>query len=263
MVHARGRDFEMKWDRNKGHSTFIMIGDTIGEILDVRTDIIQSKGMTLILDAASNKNHFSVTGYYLAKQVGIIWDEQEKAWTKTETQTDIKVNISDKNGMPFQNHRYSGGIFIYQFEQPYLKNVARDSLLMTAQQVDPLDSSSSSIHQRPIPSLTIEPIVSSIAQDSISSAISGPTASVFSLDLNIYPNPTRNILNIRVKGISDFCEIQIHNLSGQLIFSKVIHTSNDLLELSYDVATWSADTYILKIYTGHNKTALKRWVKLG
>ncbi len=68
--------------------------------------------------------------------------------------------------------------------------------------------------------------------------------------LSLYPNPSKNTLNVKYSGIIDY--IEIYNIQGQL----VLITSEHII----DVSQLLSSTYILKIKT-NNSFITKRFIK--
>lgn len=69
-------------------------------------------------------------------------------------------------------------------------------------------------------------------------------------DLNVYPNPTKDILNISAK--KEISEIEIFNLSGQ----RVLNKKNSIIN-SVDLSAFPRGNYILKVRSGKNQKTFK------
>jgi hypothetical protein len=75
--------------------------------------------------------------------------------------------------------------------------------------------------------------------------------------LNIYPNPVTDVLNVQWNNTTETATLSIRDLSGRLVFSERVANGNAVLELS----TLSSGNYILELQTGQS-TLRKQVVKL-
>ena len=67
--------------------------------------------------------------------------------------------------------------------------------------------------------------------------------------VNIYPNPTNNLVNIEFSGITSKSTINVYNLVGENIISKDIDPSfNKLIQL--DLSTYKSGIYFVTVDTG-------------
>lgn len=72
-------------------------------------------------------------------------------------------------------------------------------------------------------------------------------------DFNVYPNPTRGLLNVSFKeGFSG--EAQMYNMQGKLVFDAKVY---DMTELQIDTESFGAGFYILRIFN-QDQQALSR-----
>lgn len=73
-------------------------------------------------------------------------------------------------------------------------------------------------------------------------------------DLIIYPNPTRERLNVKVNGISEDKTLQVYNSIGQLIIEKKLTSENSQIDLS----DYARGFYYLKL----KETTSQGWIKI-
>lgn len=72
--------------------------------------------------------------------------------------------------------------------------------------------------------------------------------------VNIYPNPTHSILNVRTD--SSFETVEITNMLGQVIYSTLLNDNN----FQINVSGFDAGVYFIRL-TGENGSAVKKFVK--
>jgi hypothetical protein len=75
--------------------------------------------------------------------------------------------------------------------------------------------------------------------------------------LNIYPNPVTDVLNVQWNNTTESATLSIRDLSGRLVLSERVANGNAVLDLS----TLSSGNYILELQTGQS-TLRKQVVKL-
>jgi hypothetical protein len=75
--------------------------------------------------------------------------------------------------------------------------------------------------------------------------------------LNIYPNPVTDVLNVQWKNTNESANLSIRDLSGRLVLSERVANGNAVL----DLAALSSGNYILELQTGQS-TLRKQVVKL-
>ena len=69
--------------------------------------------------------------------------------------------------------------------------------------------------------------------------------------INIYPNPTNNLVNIEFSGITAKSTINVYNLVGENIISKEIDPSfTNLLQI--DLSSYKSGIYFVTVDTGKN-----------
>ncbi len=67
------------------------------------------------------------------------------------------------------------------------------------------------------------------------------------VNLNIYPNPTTDLININIEHQSLFFnEIHVYNLQGQLVKTANLNAENNTIVDLYEL---SAGTYLIQIFT--------------
>ena len=75
-----------------------------------------------------------------------------------------------------------------------------------------------------------------------------------SMDVNVYPNPVRNMLNIDFKGMMDqAARVKLMNLNGRVIFTREINNPSNITRINLDGNT--PGTYMLEVsINGRSKT---------
>jgi hypothetical protein len=67
--------------------------------------------------------------------------------------------------------------------------------------------------------------------------------------INIYPNPTNNLINVEFSGITTKSKVNVYNLVGECIISKEIDpTFNNLLQIN--LASYKSGIYLVTVDTG-------------
>jgi hypothetical protein len=75
--------------------------------------------------------------------------------------------------------------------------------------------------------------------------------------LNIYPNPVTDVLNVQWKNTNESANLSIRDLSGRLVLSERVANGNAVLDLS----NLSSGNYILELQT-EESSLRKQVVKL-
>ena len=104
----------------------VLIGDTLGNFIDLRQDIVHTKGQTFTMGSAAQGDLFAVTGFYLGEVKGFNYSENDQAYLDSKTFTDLQVVMGNKKGPKFMSHRSSGGVYTYSFRQPPLPAPAQE-----------------------------------------------------------------------------------------------------------------------------------------
>lgn len=86
----------------------------------------------------------------------------------------------------------------------------------------------------------------------------GIAESEFSKSISVFPNPSREILNISTKEPGTVNRIQIYDLAGRLIKNLAINSSDSVLQVN--IGDLSVGNYILKVLA-ESGTAVKKIVK--
>ncbi|NRD23524.1 Ig-like domain-containing protein [Winogradskyella litoriviva] len=83
------------------------------------------------------------------------------------------------------------------------------------------------------------------------------------LDLNIYPNPANNMVNVKLIGSRDISEIHFYDVTGKLIKQKII-TNEDLAPIvtsQIDISSFQAGVYFVKVLDDKNAITKKLLVE--
>jgi hypothetical protein len=76
----------------------------------------------------------------------------------------------------------------------------------------------------------------------------------------IYPNPTNNILNVRVSPtLEGRITINVVNATGASVFTKTLGISETTVQ--FNVASLPSGVYFVKIFSDNGQTILKKFVK--
>ena len=77
-------------------------------------------------------------------------------------------------------------------------------------------------------------------------------------NISIYPNPTNDLLNIQVNGLSNgMCRITLTNTLGQIINEKVFKVTNISIETQFDMKDVSSGIYFLGVTSNEIKQTFK------
>jgi hypothetical protein len=258
-------DFLLQYDHNQMGANFLMIADTLGDVLDIRKDVVHEAGTAIYTDSDISKNDLSVTGYYLP---GPIKQAPSADGTMPEVinyDTRIHVEIDGHEGAPFRHNKHWGGVFFYSYHQPPL--VPEDNIQEPGDE-EPIDSTIFDFaalidDSKPSSDTIANEVPDVVVSDSTITIIPHVEAARSDLILNLFPVPTREILNMHAAGLEDFYQIDIYSLSGKLVYSGRSFIDGWEIDWKYNVQSWAADTYLFKLTTGGNKMITKRWVKLG
>ena len=79
-------------------------------------------------------------------------------------------------------------------------------------------------------------------------------------EFKIYPNPSKDEINIIFENLQNDGFIEIFDISGQLLISKKIQPTNKINSL--DAANISSGVYIVKFSGQDGLSITKKWIKL-
>lgn len=270
-IKGKYKDYTLLYDRWQNGCNFFMLCDTLGEVLELRNDLVQRVGSAQYTDVAAHGSRFAATGWYMPGMKNYYFDNEMRRMVSNEWDTEIQVSINGKMSEPFPKRETHGGIFCYSFTQP--KHIPQHDYIEpmpepadTIQYVydpEPILTDTTLLAQNPMDVSQNTSAPDFALPDTLQILLIDPVASNALLSLRLHPNPTRHWLNVEVDGLEEFCTLLIHDLRGQLVFSSTFFISETHYELSHDVEAWAADTYILTMLSGGNKKVSKRWVKTG
>jgi hypothetical protein len=234
--------------------------DTSGNVTELRRDIIQEKGGAYYYSTAFYKDRYVAAGMCGGQFVGIEYDEKDKAWTKSTTETDLRVRISGRE-LPFEHH-HGGSIFAYSFSQemptqapgqpPVTIQLPSISQWQILAQRDP-EHSKTQIRKKPGDSATIDSVIAKIT----------PRAETVPLEVKLYPNPTSGPLTIEIDGLLDDYSLYIYDALGRALYSSTGRVNEPRMQTTVDVSRWKPGNYVLVITSGQNRFATKKWIKVG
>lgn len=79
----------------------------------------------------------------------------------------------------------------------------------------------------------------------------------FGLNLNVFPNPSNNVLNVSLKAASsEDVDLAIYNLQGEQVWLGSNRNATDLQE-KIELANWPQGVYFLRVQQGKNKLVEK------
>ena len=84
---------------------------------------------------------------------------------------------------------------------------------------------------------------------SYSSVVQLDLAAQSSLELNVYPNPTVDRININWSSNEHVRHIQVINMNGQAVYEKSFKLGDDLGRTNIEVNDWAKGAYLLKVIT--------------
>ncbi len=76
----------------------------------------------------------------------------------------------------------------------------------------------------------------------------------------VYPNPTKDVINIEISGFDNEVDILIYNSLGQRVYSQRVKSANSDYRQSIDFSQFESGVYVIRINDG-TKTATQRFVK--
>lgn len=77
--------------------------------------------------------------------------------------------------------------------------------------------------------------------------------------VRIYPNPSRDLVYIALRSVSDKVDVQIYDVQGKVILDANQHLLED--RASFDVAKIQSGIYFMKV-SADGKSTVKKWIKL-
>ena len=75
------------------------------------------------------------------------------------------------------------------------------------------------------------------------------------VNLKVYPNPTKDVINIDYKDV--ITKVEIYDLNGRQIISQALNANTN----SLSVSSLSSGTYLIKIETKANEVSIVKFVK--
>ena len=71
--------------------------------------------------------------------------------------------------------------------------------------------------------------------------------------ISVYPNPTSNVVNIRLKNEHDDVMLLVYNLNGQIVQRSIVGRVSASDEVSLSTSELSAGSYILEVSSSSQK----------
>lgn len=273
VVHGKYRRYDLKWKEKYQHTSFFMIYDKKGEVLKVRKDLDYKKGNTFYADLRCIGNKFLVLGSYEPKYNGGIWDKKTHTRTPYTYSFDLSMTMPGSKNMRLPQHPtiFYKSIFLYSFNQHKVTDepdkintiepeplepdtsmlVYVEPLLYNSLGVsNPLDTAGLTVITEPDLTFDVSPI------DTASSANS-------SIDLNLFPNPTRRNLNIKISGVKDSFSLTFYDERGNLLLTHSAYADSSELTFEFDVSDYAGGTYLCVFVNGNGEVKTARWVKVN
>ena len=273
VVHAKNRRYDLKWSEKIGHTAFFMIYDQKGEVLKVRKDLDYKKGNTLLTDVRSIGNKFLVMGSYEPKYSGGVWNKQDGSHSPYTYDLDLSVQMHGAKDVRLPSHPtiFYKSLFVYCYNQKkvddtpdkidliepeplkpdtmvlaWTEPVMLDSLWVN----NPIDSMDVALNDEP--DLTFDEYPVDNAQ-MVNSA----------LDINLFPNPTRRNLNVRITGVKDFFSLTFYDERGNLLFTNSAYANSPEVNYEFDVSTYAGGIYLCVFVNGDGEVRTLRWIKVN
>ncbi|WP_066225436.1 T9SS type A sorting domain-containing protein [Formosa haliotis] len=67
-------------------------------------------------------------------------------------------------------------------------------------------------------------------------------------EFSVYPNPTSDILNIKIAGLEHSSPVQIYDMSGKVLYNEVIESDGSLMKKTIDLSSYPKGFYMLTLY---------------
>jgi hypothetical protein len=87
----------------------------------------------------------------------------------------------------------------------------------------------------------------------IVTVIDGISESVIDKAVDIYPNPSRGIVSVRINRQLKNFELQITDVEGRIILTDS-HSNNNLFNKNYDLSEYAKGIYYLRIFSADGNT---------
>jgi hypothetical protein len=78
-------------------------------------------------------------------------------------------------------------------------------------------------------------------------------------EVKVFPNPVVEWVTIEMPTLDNEAIVTVFNVSGQLMKSEIISTTNNYLRI--DVNDWTDGQYFIRIQTNDNQVITKQFVK--
>lgn len=247
-IQGHKRNFVLDWITHSDYQSFTMVADTAGHILDVRRDLYATQGRGLVLTSSSKEQTFTCGGAYYSQFVGTEYDSTIGAWTQGDMITDLHVEMDGKHGKEFRQAKYSGGVFVYSFDlQPLIPEEESPEEPLYVNQPTPEDL------QALMEDSDQKPIEEPAPEESLIEETKPAVGIQDSIAMALFPNPTRNKVNIRLSQLEGPCELYIHDAAGTLILSKAFYAIDSEITFSYNAGEWNAGRYLVTCYSRGQK----------
>ncbi|MBP1841622.1 T9SS type A sorting domain-containing protein, partial [Formosa algae] len=71
---------------------------------------------------------------------------------------------------------------------------------------------------------------------------------VLDFEFDIYPNPTSDVLNIKITGLERATPVRIYDMSGKVLYNNMIQSDGSLRHEALDLSSYPKGFYLLSIY---------------
>jgi hypothetical protein len=68
------------------------------------------------------------------------------------------------------------------------------------------------------------------------------------INSNVYPNPTRDIVNVNLSNIEEAVNMMLTNMNGQVLLSDIWDTNDDYIRKQFDMSAYDRGVYFLHVY---------------
>ena len=79
------------------------------------------------------------------------------------------------------------------------------------------------------------------------------------IDLSVYPNPTKDIINVKLSGITNITSIRLFDITGKVLINDAVMINAGDIVKTYNLEDYNRGIYVLTV-TSNGYTSTKRIV---
>jgi len=77
-------------------------------------------------------------------------------------------------------------------------------------------------------------------------------------EINIYPNPVKDIINIELESDIEHCELLITKVNGQVLYQNELEEYNEASSFKIDIRNWDSGVYFIQVKTSNGQSIVRR-----